>query len=437
MIHDSTPIPDREKGSHFFRDVRTVCLIPLISKGKRLGVISIGEVRSWEREPFQRGKLNLLQTIATPISGLVQNALLYQALHRQTEHLEVLNRVATVISSTLELDQLLEIIYEQLSKVIPSDTYFVSLYDPEELALDVRVLIDNGERFPPATLPLGQGLASWVIQNQKPLLIRHLSSEWDSLPVKPVKLGQDKMSESWLGVPMVLGDHVIGLLAIASYTPHAFEDEDVGLLSNVALQASLAVDNARHHAEVEEQANRDSLTGAYNHGHLLQRLYEEIAIARKEQKQVSLIMLDIDFFKEYNDSFGHLVGDEVLRLLVKSIMAHVKRSDIVGRWGGEEFAIALPEASAREALIVAERVRATLADMELWDREGKAIPKPTVSQGIAVFPVDVSDAASLVDLADQALYVAKQRGRDQIMVSTGNDSLSFSDGKNPNLYPPR
>ena len=436
VIHDSTPIPDREKGSHFFRDVRTVCLIPLVSKGKKLGVISIGEARSWEREPFQRGKINLLQTLATHISGLVQNALLYQALHRQTEHLEVLNRVTTVISSTLELDRLLEIIYEQLSKVIPSDTYFVSLFDPDELELDVRVLIDNGERFPPATLPLGKGLASWVIQNQKPLLIRNVSTEWESLPIKPVKLGQDRMSESWLGVPMVLGERVLGLLAIASYTPNAFEEEDVGILSNVALQAALAVDNARHHAEVEEQARRDSLTGAYNHGHLLKRLYEEIAIAQKEQKQVSLIMLDIDFFKEYNDSYGHLVGDEVLRLLVKAIMSHVKRSDIVGRWGGEEFAVALPETSAIEALIVAERIRTTLANMKLWSRDGRPIPKPTVSQGIAIFPDDVSDAASLVDLADQALYVAKQRGRDQIMVSTRNDPFSFSNESNPNLYPP-
>lgn len=437
VIHDSTPIPVREKGSHFFQDVRTVCLIPLISKGERLGVISIGEARSWEREPFQRGKINLLQTIAAHISGLVQNALLYQTLQRQTEHLEVLNHVATVISSTLELDQLLEILYNQLSKVIPSDTYFVSLFDPENMELDVRVLIDNGERFPPIRLPLGKGLASWVIQNKQPLLIRHLSEEWDNLPVKPVKIGQDQMSESWLGVPMVLGDRVLGLLALASYMPNAFEEEDVGLLSNVALQAALAVDNARHHAEVEEQATRDSLTGAYNHGYLLQRLYEEIAIAKNHQHQVSLIMLDIDFFKEYNDSYGHLVGDEVLRLLVKAIMSHVKRTDIVGRWGGEEFAIALPETSLGEALIVAERIRTTLSNMDLLDRDGKPIPKPTVSQGIAVFPYDVSDAASLVDLADQALYSAKQRGRDQITVSTRNDPSSLSGSGDSNLYPPR
>jgi diguanylate cyclase (GGDEF)-like protein len=417
VLTEITPAHTQEVEAYFFLAVRTVCFVPLIAKGKKLGLLAIGEIRSWGREPFNQEKLNLLQTLASQVSGLVYNTQLYQASQRQAERLQVLNQVARAIGSTLELDELLESLYGELQTVIPSDTYHVSLYDPVEDLLDVRVLIDCGERFASVKLPARKGLAQIVIANKQPLLIRHMSREMDRLPAQPLQIGQERMSESWLGVPILLGDELLGLLALASYTPNAFDDDDAALLSNVTAQAALAIDNARHHAEVEEQARRDSLTGAYNHGYLLRRLEEEVELARPSQTPVSLIMMDIDYFKQYNDTYGHVVGDEVLCLLVQAILSHVKKSDIVGRWGGEEFAVALPGTSNQQALMVAERIRGTLAIMELTDRNGNPIPKPTVSQGIATFPQDVNEATALVDVADQALYVAKQRGRDQIMVA--------------------
>lgn len=420
VVHDKRGgafISEEERSNFFFAAVKTVCLVPLMAKGKRLGVISIGEARSWERAPFTKEQLSLLNSLATQVSGLIYNAQLYQASQRQAEHLAVLNRVSNAISATLELNKLLELIYEQLSTVIPSDTYFVSLFNPSESVLDIRILINNGKRYAPTRVPLGKDLASWVVETKQPLLVQHLSNEKDTLPFKPIILGQERISESWLAVPVMLGDQALGILALASLKPYAFDREDVILMSNVASQAALAIDNARRHAQVEEQARRDSLTGAYNHGHLLVRLNEEVEQAAQHQGSVSLIMLDIDYFKDYNDTYGHVIGDEVLCMLVKAIQNHVKRDDIVGRWGGEEFSVALPEASTSQALVVAERIRHTLASMELNDKSGNAIPKPTVSQGIATFPQDAKDAAELVDVADMALYVAKQRGRDQIMVA--------------------
>ena len=417
VLTDITTAPGQEIQSHFFSGVQTVCLVPLVAKGKKLGVLSIGEIRGWGREPFNQEKLNLLQTLASQVSGLIYNTQLYQASQRQAEHLQVLNQVARAIGATLELDQLLESLYDELQGVIDSDTYHVSLYDPIEDLLDIRVLIDDGRRYAPLVVPARRGLAHRVIESKKPVYIRHMSKELDSLAVKPLQIGQERMSESWLGIPILLGDELLGLLALASYKPHAFDDEDVIILSNVAAQAALAIDNARHHAEVEEQTRRDSLTGAYNHGYLIRRLGEEVELAKQDNTPVSLIMMDIDYFKQYNDTYGHIVGDEVLCLLVQAILEHVKKTDIVGRWGGEEFAVALPGTSSRQALIVAERIRSTLANMVLNDRDGNPIPKPTVSQGIATFPNDVGDATLLVDVADQALYIAKKRGRDQIMVA--------------------
>jgi diguanylate cyclase (GGDEF)-like protein len=221
---------------------------------------------------------------------------------------------------------------------------------------------------------------------------------------------------------MVSRDECLGLLAIASYTANAFDEDDETLLSNVASQAALAIDNARQHAEVKEQARRDSLTGVYNHGYFLARLNEAIELGRQNQSPVALIMLDIDKFKAYNDTYGHFVGDEVLRQLAQTIQKHIQKTDFVGRWGGEEFAIALPGSTADDACQVAQKLRAALVALELFARTGERISSPTVSQGIACFPEQALSASELVDVADQALYQAKGGGRDQVRSASASQS---------------
>jgi diguanylate cyclase (GGDEF)-like protein len=282
----------------------------------------------------------------------------------------------------------------------------------------MRVIVDDGERFPERRVPFGEGLSSLVIQRRCPLLIQHLSEEQKNLAVNRVLIGKSKHSESWLGVPLLMRDGFTGVLAVASYQANAFKEDDITLLSNIASQVALALDNARHHAQVEEQARRDSLTGAYNHGYFVAQLEREVTQSNPE-RPVALIMLDIDYFKKYNDTYGHVVGDLVLRLIVQTIRTHIKRTDTVGRWGGEEFGIILPKTTVEQAQIVAQRIRQTLVTVPLADGTARTFPKPTVSQGIAVFPDHANDASQLVDLADAALYEAKHAGRDQVCVTGG------------------
>jgi diguanylate cyclase (GGDEF)-like protein len=125
-------------------------------------------------------------------------------------------------------------------------------------------------------------------------------------------------------------------------------------------------------------------------------------------------MLDIDFFKQFNDTYGHLVGDRILKTLCTAIKHHIKHTDAVGRWGGEEFIISLPGAGGTQALQVAERIGQTMAALRIEDRDQKTIPVPTVSQGIALYPSEADEIYRLIDLADRRLYVAKVRGRNQI-----------------------
>jgi diguanylate cyclase (GGDEF)-like protein len=146
----------------------------------------------------------------------------------------------------------------------------------------------------------------------------------------------------------------------------------------------------------------------------LKKLAEQAQQAATNNTVISLIMLDIDYFKQYNDTYGHLVGDKILKTLCTAIKHHIKQTDMVGRWGGEEFAIALPGATGQEALKVAERVGQTMALLRVEDRLQRTVPVPTVSQGIAIFPTEADEIYRLIDLADRRLYIAKKRGRNQI-----------------------
>lgn len=188
-----------------------------------------------------------------------------------------------------------------------------------------------------------------------------------------------------MGVP-VKGAHANGVMVIASYHHNAFNQSDLELLNNIAQRAALALDNAHHHAMVQEEARLDSLTRVLNHGHFIKSLREKAEECALNNHPLSLIMLDIDYFKEYNDTYGHQVGDEILVRLCNFIRENIKIEDVVGRWGGEEFAVVLPNTDSAQAMQVAERIQKSMERFKLQTQRMGSITAPTVSQGIAIFP---------------------------------------------------
>lgn len=210
------------------------------------------------------------------------------------------------------------------------------------------------------------------------------------------------------------GNSVDGIICIASYQPNAFDRGDLELLTALSQHAAQALDNTTQHEEAELRSQLDSLTGAFNHGSFLRILQSQLDQAELEKQPLSLIMLDIDRFKQYNDSYGHMVGDEVLTRLTGAIKQHIKSTDAVGRWGGEEFAISLPNASGSQAQQVAVRIQETMAAVAVRAADDNIVPSPTVSQGLAEFPLEASSLVDLIHVADRRLYIAKGRGRDQI-----------------------
>ena len=325
--------------------------------------------------------------------------------------LETITEFGRNITSTLNTRQVMALLNAAFQNAVEADTYFVGLREGDEMRLEL--VYDDGEYFDNLRVKLEGSLSSWVLENQESLFLPDLRRDVVLPGVRLVLLGQHKTSLSWMGVPM-RSEHVDGIISIGSYRPNAFDRADLELLSTLAQNAAQVLENTRRHEQVELRSQMDSLTGLYNHGYFLKVLQTQADQASIASQSLSLIMLDVDHFKQYNDSYGHLIGDEVLAALSSTMRQHVKGTDAVGRWGGEEFAISLPNASLAQAQQVAMRIRDTMRTLSLRSQDHGSIAVPTVSQGIAIFPQEAGDLVELIHLADRRLYIAKERGRNQI-----------------------
>ena len=360
--------------------------------------------------------LDFLNDSTLVLLGLI----IVETIHRLTEanqmriqRLESLNEFARKIVYSLETDEVLALVGAAIQNAIRADTYFLGIAKMDDETIQFDLIFDDGEFFPPSSMPIEGTLSGWVIRNKRSLFIPDMRHEDGFEGFKTILIGKKKNNLSWMGVPMH-AEHINGVVSVGSYTPNSFDRTDFELLENLVQHAALALDNAFHHAEVEAQSHTDSLTNVYNHNYIVEILRREAERTRPISLPMSLIMLDVDHFKQYNDHYGHIIGDQVLILLAEAIRTHINSTDSVGRWGGEEFAVILPNANGEMALNVARRIQRTMNTLMIQDRDGKDLPAPTVSQGIAVFPNETSDIHKLIDLADQRLYIAKERGRNQV-----------------------
>jgi len=214
--------------------------------------------------------------------------------------------------------------------------------------------------------------------------------------------------------PIKSGGRLIGILALGKKRQGtSYSHEDIEVVHRMASQAGIVIENARLYTQATVRANTDGLTGLYNHRHFHERLEQEIARGSRFGTRFSLIMLDIDLFKPYNDIYGHLAGDKVLQRIGGYIKSSIRSLDMAFRYGGEEFAIILPEAWFDDAYKVAERIRQTIESK----MSAQAMPL-TISLGVASWPADGVMAEEIIACADTALYRAKQTGRNRTCLSS-------------------
>ncbi len=254
-------VNDVSQDSHYLGldegiETRAELAVPLKFKGQVIGVL---DAQSAQLGAFSQLDLFTLQTIADQLAITIENARLYEQAHRRAERLALVNRIGRTVGAVLNLDDLMQAVYRDLHPIFKPDAFFIALYDAEQNMLDFRFQIDQGVLSPPECQLLGQSLTSWVVQNGRPLLVRHLSEERDRLPVSDL-WGSMKQADSWLGVPMRISKRqeaesnaVIGVICVQAYRPNVYGEEDQLLLSTIADQVAAAVESARLYEAVQQE----------------------------------------------------------------------------------------------------------------------------------------------------------------------------------------
>jgi diguanylate cyclase (GGDEF)-like protein len=212
-------------------------------------------------------------------------------------------------------------------------------------------------------------------------------------------------------IPLRTAQNVLGAVVLGARRPGAYGPEAVRQLEVVAMQAAESIYRARLFEQTERLATTDGLTGLLNHRTFQGRLDEHLAHAERYGKRLSLLLCDIDHFKAVNDTYGHPVGDLVLKGVARTLAKEARATDLVARYGGEEFAVVMPETDAAGALVIAERIRERVARLALETEQGRL--GVTMSLGVATFPEDGAKKGALVERADACLYQAKRGGRNR------------------------
>jgi diguanylate cyclase (GGDEF)-like protein len=325
---------------------------------------------------------------------------------------EPYRRLAEVFHDVLSeqsLDALLERIADTLLELIPYED--VHIYEADEAKRELRPVLARSkwaQEVMSETFSFGEGITGWAVDRREPVLSNraHLDPRVRFVPGTPVE------PEALIAVPLIARGHLMGTLNIYRVGEDAkFTEEEFLLAIRFGDAAALALDNAQVRAKLEHQASTDALTGLYNHRTFHDRLREELTRASAEHGTVGLVMLDLDDFKRVNDVYGHGVGDQLLLQVAEVLRGAVRKSDVVCRVGGEEFAIVLPGATLESATGLAERL-----GRELGGLDASAAGQLTASTGVAVGPEHAANPRELVACAEAAMMTAKARGKGLVVV---------------------
>lgn len=404
------------------RKTRSVHVFPIKADARVIGAMSL----SFERpRPTIPEYHDLLTSIASQAGVALQRAQLFADTERLALQMSALYDFGLHTGSTLSTREVLRRTSASIEKLMNPDLYYIALYDPESETICFEVACEGGQSLPRLTVSTAEGgLTGHIVRSREPLLVQDWLNEGAPYHDIAEALGSDMLS--YLGVPMISEDRVIGVISVQCTRTLAFTEHDERLLLALGAQTAMALENAHLHQQAQDQAKRDSLTQIFNHGHFVELTHKAVVAADRESAHVSLIMLDIDYFKKYNDSFGHVAGNNVLKLVAHALESNVKSTDAAGRWGGEEFAVLLPGATLEEGERVAKRIQAAIAELKPVDGYGNVIPGPTVSQGISTYPYPSPSANSLIEDADAALYHAKAHGRNQLTTCEAPGVLRLS-----------
>ncbi len=335
---------------------------------------------------------------------------------RRSKQLAALHVTSVELMVELDLNSLLCFIARRALDLIGGTNCHCYLYRPESDLME-RVASAGPELTPKKTIQQrGKGFVGHVWATGAPFLVNDYNSwperkrEYDSLP-----------SRALAGAPIHWGEELLGIIDTMAYLPHQYTQADLDVLGMFAAQAAIAIRNARLYNHIEQIAVTDELTGLFNRRGFFPQGEREFERAARFNRPLAAVMFDIDHFKMVNDVYGHPAGDKVLQALAACFRQNTRGIDVVGRYGGEEFILLLPETLLPEAIQIAERLRLSIEELvvPVCPANGDSTTvnvRVTASAGIAVALPDVRTLNVLIDLTDQALYRAKASGRNRVVV---------------------
>jgi len=381
---------------------------PLMNRGELVAVLAVSDRRDGKLYAVE--DIDLLESIDAQVAAGMEKEYFHEQLREQDKEITLINRLTAIITSSVSIQGIFDGFAQELKELVDVDWAAIGLIDGDELcisALSGAIVSpwQRGER-----IPLKGTGTEWACQERKSLY------EADLARYHRFWTGDHYLQRgirSVVYLPLTIKEQSIGSLVVASLKPNAYSNRQIRLLEQVALQIATPIENAQLYARAEQRSRVDELTGLFNRRHFEERLKEEIGRHSRYGNVFSILLLDLDNFKTYNDIYGHPAGDILLSQIGKIIKGSVRSADQAFRYGGDEFVVILPEAAMDDAYVVAERVRVQVAR----EMEAKEIAV-TVSIGVASYPADGVISGELVTVADTALYYAKRTGGNRVYLSS-------------------
>lgn len=344
---------------------------------------------------------------------------LIKNLNAKNQELTVLYEVASRLGTQLDLEKVSDLVLDSLKKTVEYDAAGFFLWDEMNQELN---LVTKRHPYPEVLdgfkLPLAQGIAGHVAATRKPELLQDTSQD----PRNRQAPGDNLVPRSLLAAPLITEGNLVGVLMVMRAEPGRYTQEHLRVVTILGSQAAVAVQNAMLYRRTEQMAITDPMTGLYNYRYFYFKLGEEIGKARSRNGVCSVLYIDLDNFKSYNDTLGHQAGDEILREFASILRGSVRDSDLPARYAGDEFVVILPGLDIQEAVAVGERIRSAVERHEFSDGRCHHQIRLTVSIGVSTFPSQAEDESALIHQADQAMYRSK---------AEGNQVRDWAEGSSP------
>ncbi len=399
------------KGICYYRGpspVRAFLGVPVLDRGQLRGVLCADRI---EKDAFTGAEEQLLGAAIAQVLRALENERVFVQLERSKREQSILHRASQMLGAALTESAVIEGGLSAAAEIAPYDFAAVTCYDRQTRKHSViRAVGDGAEGLSRLTFRDNTSLTAMAVHNRHYLPYR---GEFDaSQQVVYTRRTNLRGMESLLILPLLVREDAIGTLALAAHKKDAFGEAVRPALQVLANQLAVALANAASVRRLEELATTDGLTGCLNKRAFLEELEKRLRSADRFGRKLSLIVTDIDHFKSVNDTYGHATGDVVIRGLGEVLRRVKRETDVVARFGGEEFCVLCEETDTEGAKLLAERVRTELAASVYPCDLGKV--QVTASLGVATFPQSGKDGSALFEAADRALYAAKHGGRNRV-----------------------